>query len=381
MVQRDLQRIIEDQKTEAESEQEENKKMMEEISTKSCDLVYSLQSVQEAFTTQEQICDHHPNLTELRYDYPDFYFDAKRKYCGDLSDQVPDERRIADYLELNFPLYTPPKRKSKAEGTSFLINWQVLKDKESCQNATEEEEKESLNSIQVLTKEQCENIKVIAISFCSYGMRELIQIFRNPLIKNVERLDLNWKEKDMFPKMTPVFCKYLCQFIETKVNKTLSISKFQLHSSQLNLILKAGKKLGRILINGCCILDKNRVQLNCKELYTKELSEDFEEFVLLEKTLQMKELKICNNYHGDLNKNNGKPGFDKLKKVHPSQFERLWKSLSENVHSNNLPNIYIDGFSSMSETLVKLGKKKQKKKEKEKKQKIDFYKKDEGSMS
>lgn len=60
-----------------------------------------------------------------------------------------------------------------------------------------------------------------------------------------------------------------------------------------------------------------------------------------------------------------------MKKVNPDQFERLWKALAQNVHPRNLPNIYIDGFSSMSENLVKLGKSKQKKKER--RTKIDFY--------
>lgn len=67
------------------------------------------------------------------------------------------------------------------------------------------------------------------------------------------------------------------------------------------MILKASKRLERVLITGCCILDRNKVKLNCmrllisigKDFYTKDLSTDLEEFVLLEKVTKRLTYRTC----------------------------------------------------------------------------------------
>lgn len=63
-------------------------------------------------------------------------------------------------------------------------------------------------------------------------------------------------EDTLLPKMTPQFCKSLCQFIETSVTDGFQICKFQLYTWQINMILKACRNLKYVKIAGCKILNK-----------------------------------------------------------------------------------------------------------------------------
>ena len=63
-------------------------------------------------------------------------------------------------------------------------------------------------------------------------------------------------EDSSLPKMTPQFCKSLCQFIETNVTECFEIYKFQLYTWQINMILKACRNLKNVKIAGCKILNK-----------------------------------------------------------------------------------------------------------------------------
>ncbi|CAI2385448.1 unnamed protein product [Moneuplotes crassus] len=371
---------------------EESKQKYFELKNKSIDLVWSLQSLQEAFTTQDQIREHYPNVLDLKHEYADSYFDAKRKYSVDLEKMCGCERRISDYLELNMSSFIPQKRfslhteyfRSKTEQPSFFINCQLLWERRQEESdfaekhiKTSKEQQESIDNFQKLTEDHSGKINTIEISFCSFGIREIIKIFRNPFITSVENLMLNLTDRELYPKLTPVFCKYLSQFIETKVKKSISISHFQLHTAQVNLILKAARNLKHISVTKCSFLDQGIVKLNFKEFYLKDISTYREEFDVIERLLPLKELKICNNYQGDMNKNDGDPCLKDLKQINKSQFDRLCKDLQKHMDPCDLPKVSIDRAFSVAE--VRHSNKQDNKTKAKKKEKIDFYQKDQGS--
>jgi len=101
----------------------------------------------------------------------------------------------------------------------------------------------------------------LGLDNCSAGIQQVHKILKNPLINSVDTLTLNMIEFGIFSKMTPRFCKSLCEFIESSVVEKLELFKFSLYSHQLNAILKACRNLKTISFANINLLDEEPLRM------------------------------------------------------------------------------------------------------------------------
>ena len=121
----------------------------------------------------------------------------------------------------------------------------------------------------MLATEKIDEIKHIHIDNCSLEMQRVHRVFDNVWIGKVEHLVLNQTQFDRYPKMTPQFCRSLCQFIETSVTTSFSLHKFKVYSSQLNAILKASRQLVNITIAKVEVLDREPLRMQPYVMYNQ----------------------------------------------------------------------------------------------------------------
>lgn len=112
-----------------------------------------------------------------------------------------------------------------------------------------------------LSTEAIDQVDCLQFDNCSIKMQKVVKVFNNNWIGRVNSVRLNCTEFGSHPKMSPLFCKTLCKFLEKTLIDSLELYKFKLWTSQFNMILKACRHLKNITIASIELIDKDKIRM------------------------------------------------------------------------------------------------------------------------
>lgn len=197
--------------------------------------------------------------------------------------------------------------------------------------------------LEYLCAHNFEEIPEISIYNCEHAMPHVQNLFKNCCIGRLKRLNLDGGKGK--PKMSPFFCKALCQFIEytislgtdpstmvfTDRNYCLRISNFSLYTAQFNQILKAARRLINVEICNNRMLDRAPLRIPVYEMsHVSETS--ISKSTVPETGIDLMRLDVSNN------------------KISHKQFKSLRNDIIRNKYVKSLRTLCFSGnFSEEKE--------------------------------